>query len=582
MPILRITDAEGSRMHGLEGEVTTIGRGPGNSIILKDLASSSKHAQILKDAAGWLLEDRGSLNGTFVNDVQAEKGVKIRLKQGDRVLIGSTEIAFDEPPPTEATVPMMAQQPPSTPGYANSFLQSIIADDEEHAQASGAAHHMLHSVVIDDRNEVSEAGSQFAFLKVDGGSIEEDVRTMLFATQVQPPQGSGSAFLPRKPGETLAEIKLRLIQRVGEKLVRIFEPKQLMEEIMSMVIEQTGADRGVLCLLDDKNLPVPIAQHGMEDEETVRISRTVLRRVLDERSGVLINESGAGAANIYRSLAEMRVHSTLCVPLWTGDRIIGLLSLDSTRQDRTFTQQDLEVLLAIAHQAAMGIERGRLSQLVESERQMRSYLSKYLDNRIVETITHRTDGADPLAPAMRVVTVLFSDIVSFTKMSEGLDPAEVGTFIRDYLTAMTEIIFAHGGTIDKYIGDAVMALFGAPVPSDDSASSAIRAALEMRDRVREMKTPGKMSGMLRVRFGINTGLVVVGNFGSARRTEYTAIGDAVNVASRLQTFARPNEICIDEDTNAKTSGAFQVEEIGTVDVKNRAQPIAVFKVLRAK
>jgi adenylate cyclase len=306
-----------------------------------------------------------------------------------------------------------------------------------------------------------------------------------------------------------------------------------------------------------------------------------LKRVADERSGVLINQGGS-TTNIYRSLEEMRVNSTLCVPLWTGDKIIGMLSLDSTRSERTFTQQDLEVLLAIAHQAAIGIERGRLSQMVESERQVRAYLSKYLDNRIVERITHRADGADPLAPAERVVTVLFSDIVSFTKISEGLEPAQVGAFIRDYLTAMTEIIFAHGGTIDKYIGDAVMALFGAPVPADDSATAAIRAALEMRDRVREMKPPGKSSGNLRVRFGINTGLVVVGNFGSARRTEYTAIGDAVNVASRLQTFARPNEICIDEETFAKTGGAFIVEEIGTVDVKNRAQPIAVYKVLRAK
>ncbi len=320
----------------------------------------------------------------------------------------------------------------------------------------------------------------------------------------------------------------------------------------------------------------------MEEGEQVRISRTVLKRVSEERTGVLINQSAGVTGNMYRSLEEMSVHSTLCVPLWTGDKIIGLLSLDAMRADRTFTQQDLDVLLAIAHQAAMGIERGRLSQLVESEREMRSYLSKYLDNRIVERITHRTGGDDPLAPAERIVTVLFSDIVSFTKMSEGLEPSQVGGFIRDYLTAMTEIIFAHGGTIDKYIGDAVMALFGAPVPSENSATDAIKAALEMRDRVRDFQPPGGKQGPLRVRFGINTGLVVVGNFGSARRTEYTAIGDAVNVASRLQTFARPNEICIDEETFAKTGGAFLVEEIGTVDVKNRAQPIAVYKVLRAK
>ena len=142
---------------------------------------------------------------------------------------------------------------------------------------------------------------------------------------------------------------------------------------------------------------------------------------------------------------------------------------------------------------------------------------------------------------------------------------------------MTEIIFAHGGTIDKYIGDAVMALFGAPVPADDSPAAALARPWKCAMRMREIQPPGKHVAAVRARFGINTGLVVVGNFGSARRTEYTALGDAVNVASRLQTFARPNEICIDEETYAKTGGAFVVEEIGTVDVKNRAQPIAVLQ-----
>jgi adenylate cyclase len=581
MPILRITDATGSHVLPLEDETITIGRGPGNKVILKDLAASSRHAQIIKDGAGWTVEDRGSLNKTFVNGQEVQKAT---LSPGDRVLIGSTEIVFEEgpPPPLDVTQPVpkgAVAAGAEASGYATSFLQSIVSDDSEHI--GSRSNPLLQSLVIDDQSEPEEQGSKFAFLRADGGSVEEEVRTMMFATQLKPPSATGSEMMPKRPGETVAEIKLRLIQRVGDKLVRIFDPKQLMEEIMSIVIESTGADRGLLCLLDEKNQPVPIAMRGLE-EQAVRISRTVLKRVTEERSGVLINEAGGGSANIYRSLAEMQVHSTMCVPLWTGDKIVGLLSLDSTKPERTFTQQDLDVLLAIAHQAALGIERGRLSQLVESERQMRSYLSKYLDNRIVEHITHRADGDDPLAPAERVVTVLFSDIVSFTKMSEGLEPAQVGSFIRDYLTAMTEIIFAHGGTIDKYIGDAVMALFGAPVPADDSATAAIRAALDMRDRVREFKLPGNRTESLRVRFGINTGLVVVGNFGSARRTEYTAIGDGVNVASRLQTFARPNEICIDEETYAKTGGAFVVEEIGAVDVKNRAQPIAVFKVLRAK
>jgi len=265
-----------------------------------------------------------------------------------------------------------------------------------------------------------------------------------------------------------------------------------------------------------------------------------------------------------------------------GDHIVGILSLDSITSGKKFSPQDLELLLAVAHQVAIGIERNRLSHQVETERQLRDYLSKYLDHRIVEQIRHgQSTGHDLLAPTEREVTILFSDIVSFTKISESLSAVEVAGFVRKYLTSMTEVIFSYGGTIDKYIGDAVMALFGAPVPNDNSAEAAIQAALVMRDRIKEFELPGKQGKALRVRMGINTGPVVVGNLGSERRSEYTAVGDAVNVASRLETFARPNEICIDENTYEKTKGAFAIEEIGAIDVKNRGEPVVVYKVLSA-
>jgi adenylate cyclase len=370
------------------------------------------------------------------------------------------------------------------------------------------------------------------------------------------------------------------VQRVSEQLVRIFDPQQLLDEIMTIVVEQTGADRGLLCLLDDKRQPVPIAARGIKGNERVCVSRTVLSRLLNERAGVLINVSPDDEPTAFKSLMEMQVHSTMCAPLWTGDRIVGILSLDSVTGNKTFSQQDLDLLLAVAHPVAVGIERNRLSHQIDAERQVRDYMSKYLDHRVVEQISQgQHSGIDPLAPTESEVTILFSDIVSFTKMSESLSAVELSEFMRKYLTSMTDVIFSNGGTIDKYIGDAVMALFGAPVPSDDSAASAIRAALAMQARIKDFELPGAKGKALRVRVGINTGPVVVGNLGSERRSEYTALGDAVNVASRLETFARPNEICIDEHTYEKTKHIFDFEEIGTIDVKNRAEPVAVYRVM---
>jgi adenylate cyclase len=571
MALLRTSDGV---IHRLSGDSVSIGRDPANDIALHDGACSARHAQFVSDGAGWRVDDRGSRNGTFVN---GERVQTARLNQGDRVQVGATEVTFDMEVRSSRGLDGGSGD---GSGYASSYLQSMASDEEPGSESSGSV--WERSLLIEDEPE-DESDSRLEVRPIDP-ALPTAVQTMMLTASAR---AAGKVDVPtmrRRPNESLVEAKLRLIQKVSEKLVRIFDPKQLLNEILAIVIEQTGADRGLLCLLDDQRRPVPIAAHGLAEGQQVRVSRTVLKTLLERRSGVLIQQAAAG--NILRSLEEMNVCSTLCVPLWTGESIIGILSLDSTWATKIFTEDDLELLLAVAHQAAIGIERGRLSQLVETERQARAYLSKYLDNRIVEQIAHGggggQDGPDPLAPAERTVTVLFSDIVSFTKICEGLPPVQVAGFIREYLTVMTEVVFAHGGTIDKYIGDALMALFGAPLPSPDSATSAIRAALEMRERALQFRTPRAGGAPLRIRVGINTGQVVVGNIGSARRVEYTAIGDAVNVAARLETFARPNEICIDDGTRLQTAGAFQVEEIGAIDVRNRAEPVSVFKVIGAR
>ncbi len=125
-----------------------------------------------------------------------------------------------------------------------------------------------------------------------------------------------------------------------------------------------------------------------------------------------------------------------------------------------------------------------------------------------------------------------------------------------------------------------MALFGAPVAVENAAECAVRTALEMKERIAGFAAPGQKHP-LRVRIGINTGIAIVGNLGSDRRMEYSALGDAVNVASRLETFARPNEICVDDQTYAETKDLFQYELIGDIEVKNRVQPVPVHKVMRA-
>ncbi len=566
MPRLRIETGGQTTYHLLDADEATIGRGPQNSIVLADLSASSQHARLRRTGSGWTLEDLKSTNGTMLN---GQVVLAAPIAAGDEVRIGRAQIWFeetDEPASdslrTDASKPSSVQQ---------SLLQSLMSDGSSFPEAVAGRNVPQLNIGGED------AGRQpdMAVVNVEVGLPPTTARTM----DLNDADTNVVEFERPLSAESLAVRKLQLIQQVSEKLIRIFEPEALLKEILAIVIEQTGADRGLLCLLDDSRTPVPIAAHGMQDEDSVRISRTVLSKVLNGRQGVLIQQKG-GEAQALRSLEEMEVHCTLCAPLWTMDRITGLISLDSTSPEKTFTSQDLELLMAVAHQAALGIERDRMSRQVAAERHVRDYLSKYIDKQIVEQISARADVEDPLAAAERKVTILFSDIVSFTKISEKLQPTVLAGFIREYLSAMTDIVFAHGGTIDKYIGDAVMALFGAPVTTDNAAESAVRAALAMRERIASITPPGQ-NVRLRVRIGINTGVAVVGNLGSDRRMEYSALGDAVNVASRLETFARPNEICVDDTTHAETKDLFQYEQIGDIDVKNRAQPVPVYKVIKA-
>jgi adenylate cyclase len=572
VPRLRIEANGITSFHLLEGDEATIGRGAQNNIVLADLSASSQHARLRKMGTGWALEDLKSTNGTTLN---GQVVLSAPIGPGDELRIGRAVITFEDLDTVDAIAAIdRPSESKQASGMQQSLMQSLASGPSSFMDGISSGRNVpLLAIGGEDAGRKSD----IAVVNVELGRRSHVEQTMA----LDPLESDTIQVAPQTvlPAESAAERKLQLIQQVSEKLIRIFEPEELLKEILAIVIAQTRADRGLLCLLDDNRNPVPIAAHGMDDEDSVRISRTVLSRVLNQRQGVLIQQKGS-EAQAMRSLAEMEVHCTLCVPLWTMDRITGLISLDSMSPDKTFSSQDLDLLLAVAHQAALGIERDRMSRQFAAERHVRDYLSKYIDKQIVEQISARADVEDPLAPAERKVTILFSDIVSFTKISEKLQPTELANFIREYLSAMTDIVFAHGGTIDKYIGDAVMALFGAPVTTDNASECAVRAALEMKERIASFSAPGQKIP-LRVRVGINTGVAIVGNLGSDRRMEYSALGDAVNVASRLETFARPNEICVDDTTYAETKQHFAYELIGDIDVKNRLQPVPVYKVIKA-
>jgi adenylate cyclase len=280
------------------------------------------------------------------------------------------------------------------------------------------------------------------------------------------------------------------------------------------------------------------------------------------------------------------IRSAMCAPLWNKDEVIGIIHVDSPMLTNCFTVNDLDLLTALANYAAVAVERARLNQKIVAEEKKRERLGRFLSPQVASRILAQADthgGAELGAPEVREVSVLFADISGFTSMSETMSPSSVALLLNDYLSRMTDVIFKYEGTLDKYIGDAIMAVFGAPLDMPDHAPRAIKAALEMQERLAEWNADRKEGPAFRIRIGINSGNAVAGEIGSVNKKEYTVLGDTVNTASRLESsVAKPGSVVIGANTHALVEGMFECRALGTFKVKGKALEIPAYEVLGAK
>ena len=227
----------------------------------------------------------------------------------------------------------------------------------------------------------------------------------------------------------------------------------------------------------------------------------------------------------------------------------------------------------VTHQRLLAEARQR--EATEKER-IGAIFGRFLAPALVEQLMD-DPGMVQLGGVRREVTVLFADIRGFTGLAERRAPEEVVSILNSYLACATEIILGVGGTLDKFLGDGVMAFFNAPLPQEDHVLAAVRAATLMQARLRELQLSGQRIGF---GVGINTGEGIVGNIGTAELMNYTIIGDVVNVAARLQGEARPGEVLLSGSAYERVASAVEAEELGAVHVKGRAEPVQIYKVLR--
>jgi adenylate cyclase len=273
----------------------------------------------------------------------------------------------------------------------------------------------------------------------------------------------------------------------------------------------------------------------------------------------------------------------MCVPLLHGDELLGIMHMDSQIATNAFTEKDLQLFTGIAAQAAVAIQNARLAKKIEDETKTRAQFQRLLSPNLVEQLVagklHLEKGGE-----LREVTILISDIRGFTSMSEKKEPAEIVQMLNEYFELMVDILFRAQGTLDKYVGDEIMALFGAPVDMPDAPLNAVRCAVDMQKALREFNRTRIAEGLdpIKIGIGINTGRVITGAIGSSRTLQYTAIGDAVNTASRLCSIAKQGEIILSESTMRRVTNHVDAVTMAPVRLKGKEQEQQVYNVVGMK
>jgi len=243
-----------------------------------------------------------------------------------------------------------------------------------------------------------------------------------------------------------------------------------------------------------------------------------------------------------------------------------------------FTQEELNVFAIVAAQAGAAIDNAVSHQRIAQQSLQRSALERFLSPEVAAMVVANPDIK--LGGVSQEVTVLFADIRGFTAMSENMEASRVVEILNEYFTRVTDVIFDHGGTLDKYMGDAVMAVFGAPISKGNDAANAVTSAIQIQRLLVELNhdAAARQWPELRVGIGINTGSVIAGNIGSPRRLDYTVVGDTVNTASRLMSNAEGGQILVSESTATAIGEGFDQTRLPALKVKGRVEPVQVFSV----
>jgi len=529
---LHYVDLGVPRVMDLKHELS-VGRTEGNDLILNHPSVSRKHAKFELRGEHWWIVDLKSTNGVKLNGNLVTEG---QVAAGDKLSVGSVLLDARALPSVDFNADSMFDNPSGT--------------------------------VI---RRISDFNSEFG-LDINEALLENK------GPITRPPSQPGL----REPAVSREKIFQVLVQ-VAKALLASEELQVVLTTVMDIIFRYLPVERGLIILFDEEGNPIPKLTKFIEgaDQQDIPISRTILKMVAQQQVALMTSNALEDARLLGgKSIAIHGIRSAMCVPLWNRQRVIGAVQVDSPIHIGSFTEEDLDLLTALANFAAVAIERAQLAEKIEEERKIRSRMERYHSPAVVDEIVKGSITAESEVKSTDV-SILFADISGFTTVSETKKPEEVAEFLSHFFSCAVESIFAYGGTLDKFIGDAVMAFFGAPLPQDDHADRAVLTGLMLQRMVNDWNVERARIDLppVLVRVGINSGLAVVGNVGTEKRVDYTVLGTSVNIASRLESgVAKPGQLVISQNTMDRIIGSFETEPLGEFALKGLQQKMPVYAV----
>ena len=555
--ILKITEATGKSWDvELEPNTTfSIGRAQGNHIVLNDRRVSRQHAMVVAGDSDFQIVDgffedgkiKRSVNQVFVNGVpHLEKN----LITGDQIVIGTSKLEFRQ---------IAEEKPlPPTKDLALPVVSSTVSFDDQP---------LGHTQMLISASDI--IGNQTGFAVETESASSDEIKNLRRKAQI-----------------------LEMFYEMSKTLGTVFDLKEIFVQATDLIFRATPADR-VIALLADETLDGKILEYSLSpiatkvrDEkmekltEKLTVSRTITQKVMREKVALLSQDVTADAQfSGAESIVSQGVRSTICAPLITESNVHGVVYADRLDPFSSFNADDLELISAVAAQTAVTVETVKAHNRLAREEVARANYSRFMPEYVVKQMLERPNSFK-LGGVNQIITVLFADIRGFTALSEAENPEKVVGLLNRYFSAMSEIIFARGGTLDKYIGDGLMAIFGAPTASPKDADNALQTAIDMQKRMQTLNQELKSEGFsaFEIGIGLHTGLATIGYIGSDKRSEYTAIGDTVNLAARLESCAGGGQIFISEATAKAAEKTYTIVLQEPLQVKNRVQPVSLFEL----